>query len=108
MQRFNSYVIQGTQRMAVPLSPDNGRVVFVGRDARPTVLHPFTAVESPDRLRELVDSGRPVYWLINNPWSGEPLRELDVLERSFRLQVLATVNYHGGSDQPYFGRVRNL
>lgn len=108
MQRFNSYVIQGTHRMAVPLSPDNGRVVFVGRGARPTVLHPFIAVENPNRLRELVDSGRPVYWLINNPWSGESPRDLGALERSFRLQVLATVSVDGGAEQPYFGRVRNL
>jgi 4-amino-4-deoxy-L-arabinose transferase-like glycosyltransferase len=107
-QRLNSYVIQGTQRMAVPLSPDSGLVVFVGHDAKPTILHPFVAVESPDRLREIVDSGRPVYWLINNPWSGRPTSALEALERSFRLQVLATVNFNGGVDQPYFGRVRDL
>jgi hypothetical protein len=107
MQRFNSYVIQGTQRMAVPLSRDNGRVMYVGRDASPTVLHPFIAVESPNRLRELVDSGRPVYWLVNNPWSGEPPVALEALERSFRLQVLGTVSVNGGGEQPYFGLVRD-
>jgi len=107
-QRLDSYVIQGTQRMAVPLARDTGMVVFVGRDATPTVLEPFIAVEHPDRLRELVDSGRPVYWLINNPWSGQPTHALETLEKTFRLQVLATVNFNGETDQPYFGRIRNL
>ncbi|HUE15312.1 MAG TPA: hypothetical protein VMR25_14175, partial [Planctomycetaceae bacterium] len=53
-------------------------------------------------------TGRPVYWLINNPWSGQSMIDLDVLQRSFRLQVLATASPNGTDEQPYFGRVYDL
>jgi hypothetical protein len=71
-------------------------------------LAPFIASEDPERLRAFLQSGRPVYWLIDNPWSGRPSTELETLARSFRLEVLATAGVEGRAERPYFGRVRNL
>lgn len=103
--RLDAYVIRGTDRMAVPLARDRDVAAFVGDDSTPTFFHPFVAVEDPERVRELLHSGRPVYWLINNPWSGQPDVEFNTLQRSFRLQVLATARVNGGSERPYFGRI---
>ena len=107
--RADAYLVRGTKRMAVPLARDRGGVVLLV-NGKPTLtsIDPFVAVEDPERLREFLHSGRPIYWLINNPWSGQPPKELDALQRSFRLQVLATANPNGAGEQPYFGRVRNL
>ncbi|HTS16536.1 MAG TPA: hypothetical protein VMP11_03090 [Verrucomicrobiae bacterium] len=103
--RLDAYVIRGTERMAVPLTAKEGAYAHLGGNNIQTPFHPFIAVESPERLRELVRKQRPVYWLVNDPWSGEPRQALDFLERSFRLQVLATASVDGGPDQPYFGRI---
>ena len=103
--RSDAYLIRGTQRLAVPLALADGVSLFVRGSSTLTSFHPFVASEDPERLREFVDSGRPVYWLINNPWSGKPLASLQTLEKSFRLQVLATASVNGNADSPYFGRV---
>jgi hypothetical protein len=106
--RTDAYLIRGTQRLAVPLVHADGVSLFVRGSSTVTSFHPFAASEDPERLREFLDSGRPVYWLINNPWSGKPLASLNTLEKSFRLQVLATASVNGGDDLPYFGRVGKL
>jgi 4-amino-4-deoxy-L-arabinose transferase-like glycosyltransferase len=103
--RSDAYVIRGTQRLAVPLALADGVSLFVRGSSTVTSFHPFTALDDPERLREFLDSGRPVYWLINNPWSGKPLANLNTLEKSFRLQVLATASVNGNDDSPYFGRI---
>jgi 4-amino-4-deoxy-L-arabinose transferase-like glycosyltransferase len=106
--RSDAYLIRGTQRLAVPLMRADGVSLFVRGASTLTPFHPFVASEDPERLRELLVSGRPVYWLINNPWSGRPLSDLNTLEKSFRLQVLATANVNGNDELPYFGRVSQL
>jgi hypothetical protein len=105
--RLDAYVIHGTERMAVPLTANEGASSHVEGTDIQTPFHPFIAVESPERLRELVHKARPVYWLVNDPWSGGPTQGLRVLERLFHLQVLATVSVDGGPEQPYFGRIYN-
>lgn len=106
--RLDAYVIRGTSRIAVPLGRYGDIYTFVGSDKTPTLLRPFLASENPDRLRELVHSGRRVYWLVNDPWSGRMSPELGVLPRqSFRLLTLGTVSVDNGPDQPYFGRVED-
>jgi hypothetical protein len=107
--RTDAYLIRGTKRSAVPLARHPGGVaVFVGGKTTYASIDPFVATEDPEQLRELLHSGRPVYWLINNPWSGQPVVDLDKLQRSFRLQVLATASPNGAAEQPYFGRVTEL
>jgi hypothetical protein len=103
--RSDAYLIRGTQRLAVPLVLADGVSLFVRGSPTPTAFHPFVASEDPEQLRELVVSGRPVYWLIANPWSGRPFSDLNTLEKFFRLQVLATASVDGTDDQPYFGRI---
>ena len=105
--RLNAYLIQGTRRLAVPLARNNAVAIFLEGSSTQTVVCPFVAVENPERLGVFLDSGRPVYWLINNPWSGEPLVDLNALEKSFRLQVLATASVNG-NDVPYFGLIHKL
>jgi 4-amino-4-deoxy-L-arabinose transferase-like glycosyltransferase len=106
--RSDAYLIRGTQRLAVPLARPDGVDLFVRGNSTVTSFHPFVALEDPERLREFIGSGRPVYWLINNPWSGKPLANLNALEKSFRLQVLATASVNGNDDSPYFGRIHTL
>ncbi|HXI83445.1 MAG TPA: hypothetical protein VNL17_05070 [Verrucomicrobiae bacterium] len=107
--RVDAYLIHGTKRLAVPLFRDRGGLaVYVNGNATRTSFEPFVATEEPERLRELLRSGRPVYWLIDNPWTGRPPIGLDTLQRLFRLQVLATANPNGSGDQPYFGRLEDL
>lgn len=104
--RLDAYVIRGTARIAVPLNEHRDFRDFDGNNGIPTHLWPFVASETPDKLRELILAGRPVYWLINNPWSGQASPELEALsQKSFRLQVLDTVSIDHGPDQPYFGRI---
>jgi 4-amino-4-deoxy-L-arabinose transferase-like glycosyltransferase len=105
--RLDAYVIRGTHRVAVPIARDRDVAVFIGGDSTPTIFHPFVASEAPERLHQLVHSGRSVYWLINDPWSGQPSIAFDALRRSFRLQVLATASVNGGPEQPYFGRLHD-
>ncbi len=105
--RLDAYVIRGTDRVAVPLARDRDVGVFIGADPTPTFFRPFVASEAPERLRELLHSGRPVYWLINNPWTGRPSIAFHALQGSFRLQVLATASVNGGLEQPYFGRIHD-
>lgn len=105
--RVDAYLIRGTHRIAVPLSPELGLAMYVGGDTTPTWLRPFVASEDPEQLRELIQSGKPVYWLIDDPWSGRSSPALYTLEQSFRLQVLATANVNGRGEQPYFGRIYN-
>jgi len=71
-------------------------------------LHPFVASEDPARLRELLHSGRPVYWIINDPWKKERSPELDTLQHSFRLEALAAGVAGDGIKQPFFGRMYEL
>lgn len=107
--RVDAYLIRGTKRLAVPLVGGRAGVsMFVNGSSTRTSFDPFIATEDPERLRELLHTGRPVYWLINNPWSGQSTIDLDVLQRSFRLQVLATASPNGTDEQPYFGRVYDL
>jgi 4-amino-4-deoxy-L-arabinose transferase-like glycosyltransferase len=106
--RVDAYIVRGTDRISLPLSRERPIHVFLGDDLTPTPLEPFIASEDPERVRTLLQSGRPVYWLIDNPWSGRPSPELEALAQSFRLQVLATASVNGGVEQPYFGRVHDL
>jgi 4-amino-4-deoxy-L-arabinose transferase-like glycosyltransferase len=105
--RLDAYVIRGTDRIAVPLARDRDAGVFIGENSTPTFFHPFVASEAPERLRELLHSGRPVYWLIDDPWSGRPSIAFRTLQGAFRLQVLATASVNGGPEQPYFGRIHD-
>jgi 4-amino-4-deoxy-L-arabinose transferase-like glycosyltransferase len=106
--RVDAYIIRGTDRMSVPLSRERPISVFINGASRLTPLEPFIASEDPGRVLALLQSGRPVYWLIDNPWSGRPSPELETLARSFRLEVLATASVDGKPERPYFGRVRSL
>jgi 4-amino-4-deoxy-L-arabinose transferase-like glycosyltransferase len=107
--RVDAYLIRGTKRLPVPLMRDRGAVsVFVNGSSTQTSFEPFVAMENPERLRDLLHSGRPVYWLIDNPWTGRPTVGLDTLERLFLLQVLATASPNGSAEQPYFGRIHDL
>jgi hypothetical protein len=107
--RTDAYLIRGTKRLAVPLVRNPGGVsMFVNGKRTLVSIDPFVATEDPAQLRKLLHLGRPVYWLINNPWTRRPLADLDTLQRSFRLQVLATASPNGSGEQPYFGRVRDL
>jgi hypothetical protein len=106
--RVDAYIIRGTDRISLPLSRERPIHLFLGDDLTPTALEPFIASEDPERVRTLLHSGRPVYWLIDNPWSGRPSPELKALGQSFRLQVLATASVNGEVERPYFGRVHDL
>jgi len=107
--RVDAYLIRGTKRLAVPLVLDRGGVaVFLKGSSTRASFEPFVAAENPERLRQFLHSGRPVFWLIDNPWTGRPAVGLDTLQRSFRLQVLATASPNGSGEQPYFGRVYDL
>ena len=106
--RVDAYLIRGTKRLAVPLARDRGGVaVYINGSSTRTSFDPFIVTEDPERVRELLHSGRPVYWLIDDPWTGRPSVDLDALRRSFRLQVLATASPNGSNEQPYFGRVQD-
>ena len=105
----DAYLIRGTERLAVPLVRHRGGVsVIVNGRSTIASIDPFVATEDPERLRELLHTGRPVYWLIDNPWTRSPPVDLDALERLFRLQVLAPASPNGPDEQPYFGRVYDL
>jgi hypothetical protein len=106
--RVDAYMIRGTDRMSVPLSRERPISVLINGATRLTPLEPFIASEDPERVSAFLQSGRPVYWLIDNPWSGRPSPELETLARSFRLEVLATASVDGKPERPYFGRVRSL
>ena len=104
--RVDAYVIRGSDRIAVPLGRDRGINLFVGSDTIPTSLRPFVASEDPARLRELLHSGRPVYWLISDPWTGRRSPEFDTLQQSFRLWVIKQVVVgKDGIKHPFFGRI---
>jgi 4-amino-4-deoxy-L-arabinose transferase-like glycosyltransferase len=106
--RVDAYVIRGTDRIAVPLGRGNGINVFVGHDVSATPLHPFVASEDPARLREFLHSGKSVYWLVNDPWTGKPSAELDTLQQSFRLEPWAAGVAKDGIKHPFFGRFYEL
>ncbi len=106
--RLDAYLIRGTRRIAVPLDRIRAITVFVGRDLTPTPLYSFLPSEHPERLREFLHDGRPVYWLIDNPWTGRPAPELEALRQSFHLQALATTNPNGTGEHPFFGRIEQL
>lgn len=104
--RVDAYMIRGSDRIAVPLGRDRGINLFVGSDSSPTSLRPFVASEDPARLRELLHSGRPVYWLISDPWTGRRSPEFDTLQQSFRLWVIKQVVVgKDGIKHPFFGRI---
>lgn len=103
--RVDAYLIRGTDRLAVPLDLRSGVNLFIGDDVSPTHLHPFVASEDPARLRELIHSGRPVYWLIKDPWTKKGLAEVETLRKSFRLEVMAADSGNDGIKHPFFGRV---
>ena len=107
--RVDAYLIRGTKRQAVALArhPGGVSVVVNGRSTLASI-DPFVVTEDPERLHEFLNSGRAVYWLIDNPWTGQSPVDLDTLQRSFRLQVLATASPNGSDEQPYFGRVYDL
>jgi len=104
--RVDAYIIRGTDRIAVPLGRVSGINVFVGSDSMPTALHSFVASEDPARLRELLQSGRPVYWVIKDPWTGKRSAELETLQQSFRLDPVAVAVTRDGIKDPFFGRIR--
>ena len=104
----DAYVIRGTGRIAVPLVQGRWNSVGVAGDSTPIPLSPFGASNNPERLGELLHDGRPVYWLIDSPWSKRPVPELKTLAQSFRLQVLARTDMLDGTRQPFFGRVYDL
>ena len=106
--RVDAYMIRGTDRIAVPLDRVSGIHVFVGSDTSPTSFYPFVASEDPARLREILHSGRPVYWVIDDPWTKRRSPELDTLQQSFRLKALAAGVAKNGIKQPFFGRVDEL
>jgi hypothetical protein len=106
--RSDAYLIRNTDRIAIPLVREKGVSLFVNGTSSQISLHPFVALEHPERLLEFLNAGRPVYWLINNPWSGQPFSDFNALQKSFRLQVLATASVNGGDDLPYLGRVYKL
>jgi hypothetical protein len=82
--------------------------VFIGGDLTPTFISPFVASRDPERLRELLHSGLPVYWLIESPWREQAAPELEPLARSFRLTALASAKSRSRADHPFFGRVDDL
>ncbi len=106
--RSDAYLIRNTDRIAIPLVREKGVSLFVNGTSSQISLHPFVALEHPERLLEFLNVGRPVYWLINNPWSGQSFSDFNALQKSFRLQVLATASVNGGEDLPYLGRVYKL
>jgi 4-amino-4-deoxy-L-arabinose transferase-like glycosyltransferase len=106
--RVDVYTIKGTDRIALPLSTDRGMYMRVGIEGTPVPMQPFFVSEHPERLREFIRAGKPVYWLITSPWSGKPSIELETLARSFRLQILATASVDGRPERPYFGRIYDL
>lgn len=105
---LDAYVIHGTDRTAVPLVQSPSDYVYVGGDSTPTPLSPFSASDNPERLREVLRSGRPVYWLIDTPWQKRPALGLDTLARSFHLVALAGARMRDGTEPPFFGRVYDL
>ncbi len=106
--RVDAYMIRGTDRIAVPLGRSSGIHLFVGSDVSPTSFCPFVASEDPARLRELVHSGRPVYWVIEDPWTRKRSAELGTLQQSFRLRTLAAAVAKDGIKDPFFGRIDEL
>ena len=106
--RVDAYLIRGTDRIAVPLGRISGINVFVGSDLSPTSLHRFVASEEPARLRELLHSGRPVYWVISDPWTRKPSAELETLQQSFHLGAMAAGVARDGIKHPFFGRIYEL
>jgi hypothetical protein len=59
-------------------------------------------------LRELLHSGRSVYWLIDDPWTKKRSPEFETLQQSFRLEALAAGVAKNGIKQPFFGRIYEL
>jgi len=104
----DAYIIHGTHRIAVPLGHKYEIPVFIGGDLTPTFISPFVASRDPERLRELLHSGLPVYWLIESPWREQAADELETLARSFRLTALASAKSRSRADHPFFGRVDDL
>ena len=106
--RVDAYMIRGTDRIAVPLGRASGIRVFVGSDTSPTSVYPFVASEDPAQLREFLHSGRPVYWVIDDPWTRKRSAELDTLQQSFRLRALGAAVARDGIKDPFFGRIDEL
>jgi 4-amino-4-deoxy-L-arabinose transferase-like glycosyltransferase len=105
---LDAYIIRGTDRTAVPLGHDEEIPVFTDRDSTPAFFSPFVASRDPERLRELLHSGRPVYWLIDSPWRKRPAPELKTLAQSFRLTLTAAARFQGRPNQPFLGRIYDL
>jgi len=103
--RVDAYLIRGTGRIAVPLGLRSSINVFIGDAVSPTPLHPFIASEDPGRLRELVHSGRPVYWFVKDPLTKKGFEEVETLRKSFHLTVLAATVGRDGPEHPFFGGV---
>jgi hypothetical protein len=105
----DAYLIHGTHRIAVPLGTNCETRAFIGDDSTPTIFSPFVASRDPERLRELLHSGLPVYWLIDRPWSHQPASddysELNTLAQSFDVLLLGTVEFRSEDYRPLFGRI---
>jgi len=69
-------------------------------------LEPFQAGAEPEKLVELARSGRPVYLVVENPWTGQPLPELAVFERYFRVYGVAFTIAKDGRELPYLMRLK--
>ncbi len=105
----DAYLIHGTHRIAVPLGTNSETRAFIGDDSTSTIFSPFVASRDPERLRELLHSGLPVYWLIDRPWQHQPASddysELNTLAQSFDVLLLGTVEFRSQDYQPLFGRI---
>jgi 4-amino-4-deoxy-L-arabinose transferase-like glycosyltransferase len=105
----DAYLIHGTGRIAIPLGTNAETKVFINNDSTPTILSPFSASRDPERLRELLHSGLPVYWLIDRPWlhlpASDDYSELNTLAESFDVLLLGTVEFRSEDYHPFFGRI---
>ena len=92
--RSHLYVIKGTQRTLVSLNKDPKA--------------PFSALDDPEKLMELLRGGRPGYLLLRNPFDlHPPPSELTILQKNLLIESLLTVNAPNGQLLgPYLCRLR--
>ncbi len=104
--RSEALLVRGTSRVGIPLNNYFPAICYPETDNSPVRLEPFQAGAEPEKLAELARSGRPVYLVVENPWTGQPLPELAVFERYFRVYGVAFTIAKDGRELPYLMRLK--
>jgi hypothetical protein len=103
--RADVFLIRGTQRTCVQLGPDEAYYYqpVAGQPKRP--INPFFAVQDPQQIWSLMQSGRPTYLFLRDILADHQSPETVQLSRQFNLQPLLNLAVQNHTIVPFLYRV---